>query len=275
MILIFDTYSGLCNQMFDIQCAINFCIIHKIKFTFRHSSLRNLNNLSLWYDVSFNNLFDDTFIKDNSLYIQYNSLNCNSQNTYNFNENKRAIEILTPNDIITQLQQFDKQYIVLKQFWSIHLFKQIQKNIYNELRPCNRLMQYYNNIKTSYLPEKYNFIHYRYESDFVNHFKLKHLHKLCKLIENIPFKDKSLKVYIAASNLLHLSEPYISRPITAFSNILYKDGKQGYSDNLNFEENAFIDFMIGRNAVEVYGHNQSSFSTILNSLHNTNNYYNV
>ena len=45
------------------------------------------------------------------------------------------------------------------------------------------------------------------------------------------------------------------------------------NDNLNFEELAFIDFMIGKNAQQVIGHSKSSFSVILNSSHNTNNYY--
>ena len=47
-----------------------------------------------------------------------------------------------------------------------------------------------------------------------------------------------------------------------------------YIANLNFEEKAFIDFMIGKNAQEVYGHNKSSFSLLLNFIKNTNNYYN-
>ena len=52
MILIFDTYSGLCNQMYDIFSAINFCHIHNIYFTFRYANFRN-NNLVTWTNVDF------------------------------------------------------------------------------------------------------------------------------------------------------------------------------------------------------------------------------
>lgn len=31
MILIFDTYGGLCNQFYDIITGINFCLKHQIK----------------------------------------------------------------------------------------------------------------------------------------------------------------------------------------------------------------------------------------------------
>ena len=40
MFLIFDTYAGLCNQMYDINAAINFCMINNIEFTFRYAALR-------------------------------------------------------------------------------------------------------------------------------------------------------------------------------------------------------------------------------------------
>ena len=43
--------------------------------------------------------------------------------------------------------------------------------------------------------------------------------------------------------------------------------------HINFEELAFIDFMIGKNAMQVYGHKNSSFSVLLNAAHNSNNYY--
>ena len=36
-IIIFDTFCGLCNQFYDIQKGINFCLKNNIKFTFRYS----------------------------------------------------------------------------------------------------------------------------------------------------------------------------------------------------------------------------------------------
>ena len=45
-------------------------------------------------------------------------------------------------------------------------------------------------------------------------------------------------------------------------------------ESLDGEEKAFIDYMFGYDSVEVFGHNKSSFSVILNNLKNTNNFYN-
>jgi hypothetical protein len=56
-------------------------------------------------------------------------------------------------------------------------------------------------------------------------------------------------------------------------NIIYKSAK--ITDGLNFEEAAFIDFMIGKEAAEVYGHHNSSFSVLLNFSNVTNNYYDL
>jgi hypothetical protein len=47
-----------------------------------------------------------------------------------------------------------------------------------------------------------------------------------------------------------------------------------YSTNgYNYEEKAFIDYMIGLNSSEIYGHSKSSFSYMLNGIKGTNNYY--
>ena len=41
----------------------------------------------------------------------------------------------------------------------------------------------------------------------------------------------------------------------------------------NFEELAFVDYMFGLNSNELFGHSKSSFSTMLNHIKKTNNYY--
>ena len=81
MILIFDTYGGLCNQMYDIHYAINFCIIYNLHFSFRFSSLREKHDLTKWYDISFHSLFDDSFITT-ELYTPINKLHLTKENTY-------------------------------------------------------------------------------------------------------------------------------------------------------------------------------------------------
>jgi len=36
---------------------------------------------------------------------------------------------------------------------------------------------------------------------------------------------------------------------------------------------AFVDYMVGLNSVEAYGHKNSSFSCMINNIKSTNNYY--
>jgi hypothetical protein len=270
MFLIFDTYAGLCNQMYDIQSAINFCIINNIHFSFRYASLRKKKDLTKWYNVDFYHLFDDKFIKTD-LYVPIDKLKLSKENTYNFDNDLRCIEWLNREKAIyPQLDRIDKQYIILRQFWSVYQnFKDIQ-NFYPELEPCNYLVKIYNSIRET-LPEKYNLIHYRYEEDFIQHFQIKHHPMLCEIIKNNNFKDKTLPIYIAAYNIKNIPRKFFSKDLKEYNNILYKTNHN--SDHLNFEELAFIDFMIGKNAQQIIGHSKSSFSVILNSSHNTNNYY--
>jgi len=269
MFLIFDTYAGLCNQMYDIQASINFCIINNIQFSFRFASLRQKRDLTQWYDIKFNELFDDKFI-DTELYIPFHKLTLTEENTYNLNDKKRCIEWLNRDRaIIPQLDRIEKSYIVLKQFWSIYQnFKDIG-NFYPNLKPCKRLLDIYDNIMKT-LPKEYNLIHYRYEDDFIRHFKIKNHPKLCSLIETTQFKEKTLPIYVATFDIVNIPNKYLSKKISCFENVIYK---KKIDDDLNFEELAFIDFMIGKNAQQVIGHSKSSFSVILNSSHNTNNYY--
>ena len=56
-IFIFDTRGGLCNQFYDINCGINFCLLHNFKFTFRYCLFRNADLIS-WYERNFDDLFD-------------------------------------------------------------------------------------------------------------------------------------------------------------------------------------------------------------------------
>ena len=74
MILIFDTSMGLCNQIFDIQCAVNFCNKNNYYFTFRNCSFRNKNDVRLFYNQSFDKLFDDKLFKQYSNYITYDTI---------------------------------------------------------------------------------------------------------------------------------------------------------------------------------------------------------
>ena len=269
MILIFDTYSGLCNQMMDINTSINFCIIHNIKFCFRYCSFRNSDELHLFYDIPFEKLFNidniiDVFkLKD--LYINYNDIK-HKINTYNtFNNYVRCIDFIDKNNnIYNQLKILNKEYIILKQFWPINNLS-IKNNIIPHLKCSEKIYNIYKEISLNF-PLKYNSLHYRFESDFKNHFNCE-IKSLLNILENINFNNKSLKIYIATSDIykcININE------INKY-NIFYKDDK--IFNNLNFEEKAYIDYLICLNSEEFIGNDKSSFSNTINNIKNTNNYY--
>jgi len=270
--LIFDTHGGLCNQMYDIYYAINFCMIYDIPFSFRFASLRCNDNLTQWYNVPFNELFDDTIFKFITLYKPFSSLQIPEEELF-CEDSKRCVEWLDKDRALyPQLDRLEKPYIVLRQFWAICPPIIHEKcNIYANIMPCNRLLNLYTDIG-KYLPNEYNLIHYRYEPDFIEHFKLNTI-PLCSILDTHKFKNPTLPTYIAAYNIEYLSGEHLSKPLSQFSHCVYKP--KHISDTLNFEEGAFIDFMIGRNAKEVVGHHNSSFSVLLNNAHMTNNYYDM
>jgi hypothetical protein len=270
MIIVFDTFGGLCNQIYDIQCGINFCIINNIRFTFRYCSFRN-DNLSSWYNEKFEKLFNISFLtKYNNLYISYDNLILNSENTYNY-QGERAILLFT-NDFLNEIKKINKEFIVLKQFWSIYKFQNIVDNIYPLILPSKKLIKVYNKVKNKInkTSEDYNFIHYRYENDFTSHFNIIDVKDLKTII--LTFKDKfknpNLKIYIATSNideLIDLNDNELRDTILTKNEKKLKD--------YNFEEKAFIDYMFGLHSNEVLGHSKSSFSHMLNNFKNTSNYY--
>jgi hypothetical protein len=271
MIIIFDTYSGLCNQFYDINYGIKFCLNNNIKFTFRNANFRN-DNLTSWFKVPFNALFDTKFLNDYELYIDYNKIDSNENNTFNFDGNIRCIEIFNFKDkddnyIIQEFNKLNKKYIVLTQFWSVYNSQKNKINLYSKIFPSKKIIDTYNIIKNNLNPnnEPYNFLHYRYEKDFIDHFKIIKLQSLNELLTNNNFKNKKNKIYVATTNIVNLINA------KDFPFIFFKN--EDKLKNFNFEEKAFLDFMFGLNAEQVLGHNRSSFSIMLNNLKNTNNYY--
>jgi len=175
MIIIFYTWGGLCNQFYDINCGVNFCLINNFKFSFRNCSFRNKNLVS-WTDEPFDKLFDISPIIKNykHLYVNSSELELTDENTYNI-DGILAIHLFKK-DYIEELGEIKKKYAILKQFWSINLFSTIKDpDIYSKIKASPRIVSLYNKVKSKLLDnnEKYNFIHYRYEVDFTNHFKLK------------------------------------------------------------------------------------------------------
>lgn len=272
--LIFDTYSGLCNQMYDIQAAVNYCLAYNIPFSFRYASLRMPHDLCKWYDIPFEDLFDGEIFDQFPLYKRYSTLNCNPRNTHHYNNPVRAIEWLNVDRaILPQLEYVKKDYIVLRQFWSIPCNVMEQYNLFSMIKPCEKLDNRYRMLANKLLPSKYNLIHYRYEDDFNAHFKIVKPLKLCDIIRHVKFYRPELPTYIATNRASRIPPTLLSTPLSSFGNIICKP--EGENDDLNFEEAAFVDFMIGKTAHQIYGHHNSSFSVLLNSNHATNHYYDL
>ena len=268
-IIIIDTFGGLCNQFYDINCTINFCLINNFNFSFRYCSYRN-NDLKTWYNKNYEDLFDCSIFKKYKNYIEFNTLKLDENNTFNFS-GKKSKQIFT-NNYLNEIKQINHKYIVLKQFNVTYNFHKIIDNINPFILPSKRLIDIYRKIKDELLNinEEYNFIHYRYETDFISFFKIK-IDSLENIISNVKtlFKNPELKIYIATSNIKNI----INTNSNVYDKIISKN--EDKLNNYNFEELAFIDYMFGLNSNEVYGHSKSSFSTMLNSLKSTNNYYDL
>lgn len=267
-IFIFDTRGGLCNQFYDINCGINFCLIHNFKFTFRYCLFRN-DNLISWYERNFEDLFDLKMFEKYDNYIKFETLKLTDDNTYNLHDERECRTFLT-NNYLEELLKIDKPYIVLKQIHGVYKFCKIIDNVYPNILPSKKILNLYEKIKTNLLldNEEYNFIHYRYEIDFVTYFKIS-VDNLENVISNTieKFKNPNLKIYIATSNIKNV----INKESKFYDKIIAKNEDE--LKDYNFEELAFVDYMFGLNSNEVFGHKKSSFSNMLNSLKKTNNYY--
>jgi len=269
MIIIFDTNGGLCNQFYDIINGIHFCLKYNVQFTFRYCDFRN-DNLFNWFQAPFEKLFDINFLNNYELYINYNDIKdtITNDNCYNFNNRLLSHNEFEDENILDQLIKLNKDYVVLYQFWCLYKFKDIIDNtVYTHIRPSTDIMEKYIEIKNNIIgDEPYNFIHYRYEIDFTNYFKID-VESLDILIDNIKFKNNNLKIFIATSNIKNL----IDLDNCKYKNLIYKNDDMLL--HLNFEQRAFIDYMFGLNSVECYGHSKSSFSIMINNIKQTNNYY--
>ena len=263
-IIVFDTFFGLCNQIYDIHYGINFCLKNNIKFTFRYANFRK-DDLVTFYNVNFDELFDTEFLKDINLYVDLNSLELNDKNTRNLNTNIPATILLKNN--IKFLKYIKEPYVVLKSIFSLIEDIEISKDILSIIKPSPKIMNIYHNIhyKLGLNKNPYNFFHYRYEFDFTSFHQLSKISSLGLLLNTIKFKNNTYKIYLASSNIKNIIKNL------NVNNLIYKNEDE--LTELNFEERAFIDFIIGKNSEEVYGHPISSFSHTLNRLKNTENFY--
>lgn len=139
-------------------------------------------------------------------------------------------------------------------------------NIMSYVTPSIKIRKIYEEFRNNMKNIKYNYIHYRHEKDFeklaIDKSGPYYIPKLKYLIETIPFK-KNVTYNIATSNIENIIQ---NENIDKF--IIYKK-----NINLNFDESAFLDFLISQDAEEVYGYNLSGFSKNINKIKNTNDYY--
>lgn len=273
MLLIFDTKGGLCNQMLDIVACINISLKYNLKFTFRYCSFRN-NDLNSWNNESFDKLFNLSFFKKYKLYVESNMIlsNINNNNTFNYDGKLYCSKFLNKNeDFLKQFIKLKKDYIVLVQFWSLYEFKNINDlNLCKSIIPADKLTNIFNKLRAKLLgDESYNFIHYRYEKDFIHFFKINNLKSLSDIIKNIKFKNNNLKIYIATSN----AENVIDKNNLNYKRLVFKNENDDLLKNLNFEEKAYVDYLFGLYCQEIWGHSKSSFSRLLNNYKKTSNYY--
>lgn len=270
VILIFDTGGGLCNQMNDIVTSLSFCLKYNLKFSFRNCTFRDKNNLIKFYTVPFENLFSDKFLLKFNNFVNYNLISNSINNNNTFNINSLIINTIFNNEdqlfFYIEKNKDNFKYFIVPRLYTIFDFKNIIYNFYYQIYPNQKIESIFINLKNKILPDNYNFIHFRYEKDFIDFFNEKE-NNINDILNYCNFKNKNLKTYIACSNLSELN--CNSKDIINKDNYLIESNLF----DLNFEEKAYLDFLIGINSNEIFGHKKSSFSCLLNFIKNTKNFY--
>lgn len=286
MILIFDLFGGLTDMIKDLISIIKFANSHKLFFTIRNATSRQIDNPLLHSDYEIKELLDEISLHSLSqYYLIYDSIldKINNENTYDFyddkikdniwNENKRNILNNEYSQIITNC---NKEYIIIGGafWWYSNLVENIEDRIeiIKKIKPsCKIYSEYLKN--TTELPELYNLIHYRYEEDWIPNLKQANIPYIVppidELMKYIPFKN-NYPVYICCSMMETLHDKkLLYDTLDKYPNILKKK-----ENNLNFDENGFLDLLLASNAQEVFGNSISGFSISINEIKKTKNYYN-
>lgn len=139
-----------------------------------------------------------------------------------------------------------------------------RRHLMKHIKPSKKILdELYKNILV--LPENYNCIHYRYENDWITNLTRSNTPYIVTpidvLIKDIPFKN-NYKIYLYCSMIESLKERYLMQnDLEAYNNILTK-----LPNNLNYDENGFLDYLIALNSQEFYGNSISGFTNILNSI---------
>jgi hypothetical protein len=287
MILIFYLSGGFTDMLRDLVSINKFTILHKINFTIQYASNRPIHNPNIWNTYNIDELFDESSFIINDFYINYNTIKnkITTSNTYNFYKDKINGNLWDNdkqqylNDIYFNILDFfkecNKEYIIMcGGFWYYSNLDNIDERLalIKHIKPSKKILLEYEKNKVL-LPINYNLIHYRYEDDWIPNLKISKtpyiIPPIDELIKYIPFNEK-YDIYICCSMIETLNTKNLMyNKLSDYKNIIKK-----LPNNLNYDENAFLDFLIGINAQEFYGNSISGFSVTLNSIKKTKNYYN-
>jgi len=272
-VLVLDAYGGLCNQMMDIDSLVKYATQNSLRFAFQHCSLRD-PSLTSWSSAPFDTLFDEENLQELPGYLSCHELLLKGGKTWN-SEGKRLIQLIkNSKEVIELAMNYDCLFI--KQGWPVLGFPEIGLDLTQRIKPSLHIQTEYAKLRLN-LPEKYNFLHYRYEHDFISYFSAESPANTFPILQEILdanlFSNTGIPIYIAASGLANLPKSHLKREITEHKNILFTNEKK--IKDFNFEASAYLDFLIGEQAVEVFGHSRSSFSHRLNNLKNSSNYYDL
>jgi len=272
-VLVLDSFSGLCNQMMDIDSLVKFATQNGFQFAFQHCSLRH-PNLTSWSSAPFGTLFDEEYLQELPGYLSYRELLLKGAKIWN-SEGKRLIQLIkNSKEVIEIAMNYD--FLFIKQGWPVLGFPEVGLDLTKRIKPSLHILKEYKKLRLN-VPEKYNFLHYRYEHDFVSHFSSQSPAITFPILQQILdanlFSNTNIPIYIAASGLANLPKSHLKEDITKQKNIIFTDEKK--IEGFNFEASAYLDFLIGEQAVEVFGHSRSSFSHYLNNLKNSKNFYDL
>ena len=292
-ILIFNLSGGFTDMKKNLLAITLFTKEHNYKFTIKNCTARpqslDLNTSKIdeqiikngyMYDVK--NLFDEkTFlIYDN--YISFETIDSCDQNTFDFNDKYKPSLIFKDRSHLsnykTIIKEIDTPYVYMGNHFYFYSGYNITSILFSKdfnatIIPSSKIWNEYNNFISS-INFQYNFIHFRYEND------MKKMLTVLKNINSLDYKlsdviklnafENNLKIYVATTNIEEFYDKnLIENPLDTY-NIFYNTKKMCF-----FDENAFIDFLIGMNSVEVLGFSHSGFSVCLNKLKNKNKYYNL
>jgi hypothetical protein len=281
MFLIFDLVGGFTDMLKEITSIHNFTKKYSYKFTIRNCTSRPYNNPCSYSYYPIDNLINPKSFEHNNYYVNYIDIqnNLNDSNVYDFYkdkvEGKSWIDpsFLKMNDIINSINNSNKEYVIIGAgFWyytDLHTMEQLA-DVFKTIIPSDKIIT---EMNKNHINEKYNCIHYRYENDWIPFLKKNGIPYIVppidELINSLPFTNNYL-LYICTSDIENLhSKKLLYCNLECYKNIIYKK-----NNNLNYDENGFLDLLIILNCDEFYGNNISGFTKLASILKNTNNFYN-